>query len=102
MGASFLRADLRGTEIEWAELAGADFRGAQLSGVLFCRADLTEARFATATLMAADLRGANLTGARELTAQQLSQARTDENTILPNGSRGPYRRYSGAERPVLR
>jgi hypothetical protein len=26
------------------------------------------------------------------------QARTDQETILPNGSRGPYLLYSGAEK----
>jgi hypothetical protein len=82
-------------------LRGADFREAQLGGVIFCQADLTGARFAAANLFTADLRGADLTGARELTSQQLLQARTDQNTILPNGSRGPYRRHSGAERPQV-
>jgi len=46
-----------------------------------------------------DLRGANLKGARELTSEQLMQALTDATTILPNGNRGPYIRYSGAEKP---
>jgi hypothetical protein len=30
---------------------------------------------------------------------QLSQALTGSTTILPNGRRGPYMRYSGAEKP---
>jgi uncharacterized protein YjbI with pentapeptide repeats len=68
--------------------------------VILCQADLTEARFQGALLFAADLRGADLTGARELTSAQLSQARTDQTTILPNRSHGPYRRNSGAERPL--
>jgi uncharacterized protein YjbI with pentapeptide repeats len=67
----------------------------------FCRADLTYARFQRARFFATDLRGADLTGARELTSAQLSQARTDQNTILPDGSRGPYRRFSGAERSLV-
>jgi len=80
----------------------ADLREAQLGGVILCRADLTRARFAGAMLLAADLRGADLTGAREMTSQQLAQARTDDFTILPNGSRGPYRRNSRAERVPAR
>jgi len=28
-------------------------------------------------------------------------ARTDERTTLPNGAAGPYRKYSGAERPAV-
>jgi hypothetical protein len=73
-----------------------------LAGVILGRADLSGARFGGATLLAADLRGADLRGARELTSQQLAQARTDEYTVLPNGSNGPYRRNSGAERAVAR
>ncbi|HOL73166.1 MAG TPA: hypothetical protein PKW45_17100, partial [Bryobacteraceae bacterium] len=57
------------------------------------------ARFEDAQMFTADLRGANLQGARGLTAAQLSQARTDERTILPNGRTGPYVKGSGAERP---
>jgi uncharacterized protein YjbI with pentapeptide repeats len=78
----------------------ADLRGAKLNGTDLCRAFLVGARFEGAHLQAADLRGANLKGARELTSEQLSQCRTDANTILPNGSNGPYLRRSGAERPV--
>jgi hypothetical protein len=48
----------------------------------------------------ADFRGANLEGARELTSEQLQHALTDRTTILPNGSRGPYTRHSGAEKPA--
>jgi hypothetical protein len=43
---------------------------------------------------------ANLAGARGLTAKQLLQTLTDETTILPNGTFGPYVRRSGAERPL--
>jgi uncharacterized protein YjbI with pentapeptide repeats len=87
MGASFTDCDFRESN-----LRGADFSGAVLSG----------ARFGGAVLFSADLRGANLRGARELTSDQLCQARTDQRTILPNGKQGPYLRHSGAERPALR
>ncbi len=85
-----------------ASLRDADLREAQLGSVTLCQADLTGARFGRTVLFAADLRGADLTGAREMTSQQLMQARTDDTTILPNGSRGPYRRSSGAERVGVR
>ena len=78
----------------------ADFREAQLSGVNLGRSELRRVRFRGAKLFAADLRGSDLTGALELTANQLAQARTDESTTLPNGSRGPFRRFSGAERLI--
>jgi uncharacterized protein YjbI with pentapeptide repeats len=53
---------------------------------------------AGANLLAADFCGADLSGARDVTQQQMQQARTDACTILPNGSRGPYIRFSGAEK----
>jgi uncharacterized protein YjbI with pentapeptide repeats len=56
------------------------------------------ARFQGAVTFGADFRGANLAGAAGLTPRQLMQARTDQETILPNGSRGPYLLYSGAEK----
>jgi hypothetical protein len=33
-----------------------------------------------------------------MTADMLSQSLTDHRTILPNGTQGPYRKFSGAER----
>jgi uncharacterized protein YjbI with pentapeptide repeats len=99
--AKFSRADFGASQFDRAVLADADFRHADLTGANFSRSDLSNAHFGGAKLFAADLRAANLTGAHELTATHLTQARTDEATILPNGSKGPYRRYSGAERPVL-
>jgi hypothetical protein len=44
------------------------------------------------------MRGANLQGARELTPNQLAQARTDSTTILPDGAKGPYMKHCGHER----
>jgi uncharacterized protein YjbI with pentapeptide repeats len=63
-------------------MRGGDFGNAKLSG----------ARFGAAQLAMADFRGADLTGALELTGDQLSKALTDATTVLPNGSRGPFHR----------
>jgi hypothetical protein len=79
-----------------------DFRDANLGGAKFCGADLTLARFGGARMLAADMRGANLDGAREMSMEQLSQSLTDRTTVLPNGRRGPYMRYSGAEKPRIK
>ncbi len=51
-------------------------------------------------MLGADLRAANLAGARGLSREQLSQALTDDSTVLPNGKPGPYIKYSGAEQPI--
>jgi uncharacterized protein YjbI with pentapeptide repeats len=99
-GGKFMRADLTGSNFDRACLRHSDLREARLGSVNLCRADLAGARMGGAILQACDLRGADLTGARELTSQQLIQARTDSNTILPNGTAGPYRRGFGAERPI--
>jgi len=32
-------------------------------------------------------------------AEQLGMSVTDQTTILPNGKKGPYMKYSGAEKP---
>jgi uncharacterized protein YjbI with pentapeptide repeats len=81
-----------------AELRDVDFREARMRGGEFGRAVLSGARFGGAQFQIVDFRGANLRGARELTAEQLSQALTDPSTTLPNGSFGPYLKNSGAER----
>ena len=78
------------------------FREASLTGADFCQATLCSARFGDAKLFAADLREANLQGAREMTADQLSQARTSAGTTLPSGKRGVYLKGSGSERSGMR
>ncbi len=83
-----------------ADMRGCDFREARLRGGDFCRAILAGARFAKAQLVTVDFRGANLQGARELTAEMLMQSLTDQTTTLPNGKKGPFMKFSGAEKPV--
>ena len=69
-------------------MRGGEFAGAVLAG----------ARFEGAKLLTVDFRGADLRGVRDLTAEQLLQALTDAATTLPNGTKGPYMKYSGAEK----
>jgi uncharacterized protein YjbI with pentapeptide repeats len=98
-GSHFMRVELLQCSFYDARLSHADFRDARIRGGDFSRAVLEGARFGGAQMFTADFRGANLRGARELTSEQLTQSFTDQATILPNGSRGPYLRHSGAERP---
>jgi uncharacterized protein YjbI with pentapeptide repeats len=98
--AKFVRSEIIQCIFRDASLHQADFRDVRFRGGDFSRAALKGARFGGALLHTADFRGANLLGARELSPEQLQQALTDDTTILPNGKRGPYLRYSGAEKPV--
>lgn len=100
LSARFQNACLEAVRLVSADLTGADFREASLSGSDFSQAVLRSARMDGANLLGTDLCGADLTGARGLTQHQLQKARTDSSTILPNGSRGPYIRFSGAEKPA--
>jgi serine/threonine protein kinase, bacterial len=77
--ANFRDANLTGAFLSYANLAGADLRGANLSS----------AHLSYANLNGANLSGANLTGAR-VTPEQLSQAKTNWRTIMPNGKRGLF------------
>ena len=75
---------------------------ANASGALPWRtslASVANSRFSGADLNAANLTSAVLQGARELSPQQLGLARTSNGTTLPNGTKGPFMRGSGAERP---
>ena len=101
--AQFKEADLIQCVLRQTDLrALRDFREAlPFRGGDFWKSTLAGARFGDAKFAMADLRGADLTGAREMTADQLSQSLTDQSTVLPNGSRGPFMRRSGAEKPKL-
>ena len=88
--ARFDRADLRQSSFWKATLCGSSFQNARLNIADLEGADLTGARFNDAATMGANLRGANLRAAQGLTQTQLGQARTDRETILPDGSHGPF------------
>lgn len=67
-GRDFVRADLRGAQLEHLDLRGKDFRGADAAGAIFTGslldgADLTQTDLQGADLRDTCLRGAALTGA---------------------------------------
>ena len=84
-------ADLRRTRLAGASLAVSDLRRADLRDVDLREGSLFSAELEGAELDGADLRGANLRCAAGLTDSQLAGATTNAATILPDGSRGPFR-----------
>lgn len=78
-----------------ADLSDADFYGCDLSGSDFGRRYaedgdpplrppvLTNARFTSAKLTGTNLRGVYLRTVRGLTPEQLAEAITDDNTVMP-------------------
>lgn len=80
--ASLTRANLRDANLGRAYLSNSDLEGADLRG-----ADLSFAYLNHANLKGANLCGANLANAK-ITEEQLSLAKTNWATIMPNGKRG--------------
>ncbi|MFD9127649.1 pentapeptide repeat-containing protein [Kitasatospora sp. NPDC059571] len=88
------RRNHRGADLVGARLAGADLRGANLRGAYLIAADLSRADLRSADLIGADLRdadlsGADLTGSLFLTQPQLTAARGDAATRIPDGLTRP-------------
>ncbi|GJE17635.1 pentapeptide repeat-containing protein [Methylobacterium marchantiae] len=71
-------AFIRRTNLDGANLQGADLSRADASGAFFRNADFKGAR-----LVGTILKGADLTGAVNLTERQLASAVLDEQTRLP-------------------
>lgn len=82
--ANLQKAKLVGANLHRAYLSFADLEGADLRN-----ADLTEAYLRNANLREANLCGADLTGAL-ISNEQLSAARTNWATIMPNGRKGSW------------
>ncbi|MDB9313515.1 serine/threonine-protein kinase [Spirulina sp. CS-785/01] len=80
--ASLAEAVLRDANLGRAYLSGADLEGADLRG-----ADLSHANLTRANLKNANLCGANLKGAK-VKEEQLSLAKTNWFTVLPQGRKG--------------
>ncbi|WP_162468266.1 pentapeptide repeat-containing protein [Streptomyces adustus] len=121
-GATLTGADLSGATLTRTILVGATLTGALLSGatltdVNLSRATLTEAslfmatltnaRLDQATFKEADLRDADLSCSRGLTLEQVTSARTDEDTKLPatfyvsTGASVPIPRSPDGKRPPV-
>lgn len=88
------RPNHRGADLVGAGLTRARLRGANLRGALLVAADLRDADLRHADLTGADLRdarlgGADLTGALFVTPAQLTAARGDAATRLPQGLERP-------------
>lgn len=79
-GAIFIGADLTGVDFAGADLTGVRFERANLAGAKFAGADIKLAKFTGAKLY-----GADLSGALNATAEQLSEACADGDTMLPEG-----------------
>jgi hypothetical protein len=82
-GRSLRGQDLVGRDLRREALRGADLRGALLIGADLRRADLRVADLLGADLRGADLRGSDLGDALYLTTPQLTAARGDDATRIP-------------------
>ena len=80
-GADLSHLDLSGADLSGADLSSADLNDADLSG-----ANLRETYLVETDLSDTDLSGANLRDARGVTDKQLLQAKTLEDTTMPDGS----------------
>jgi hypothetical protein len=85
-GADLLKARLRKVDLHRAHLQGADLSMADLTGAKLSRARLQDANFSQAILKDVDLYKANLAGARNLTGEQLAQAKRLYGATMPDGS----------------
>lgn len=82
----FLAADLTDCDFYGCDLTGSDFgrRYAEEGDHPLPPAVLTNARFTKAKLKGTNLRGVDLRTVRGLTPEQLKEAITDDNTLMPS------------------
>jgi len=81
--ANLREADLRGANLLEANLTGADLEKASLSKADIWGATLREANLRRADLWGASLRGADLAEAKGLSQGQVEKANADKHTKLP-------------------
>jgi len=81
-GADLMEANLMGANLWEAVLEVANLWGANLEGARLEEANLEGANLRKADLMEANLTGAELMGAKELTIEQLCEAKTLYKSIL--------------------
>jgi uncharacterized protein YjbI with pentapeptide repeats len=84
--ADLLSADLTNVDLHQAHLEHADLSQANLTGARLSRANLQSANFSQTVLANADLFKADLRSARNLTDEQLAQARRLWGAIMPDGT----------------
>jgi uncharacterized protein YjbI with pentapeptide repeats len=89
-GANLRRAVLEEAELGSANLQGADLTMANLQEAFLRRANLQEAFLSRVNLQGTDLQRANLRGAREITRDQMREARTLKGATLPDGATLPF------------
>jgi uncharacterized protein YjbI with pentapeptide repeats len=84
--------NLGGADLNHANLTGANLSNSNLSGANLTNANLTNANLSNANFSQANLSNANLTGAKcggyVCPTEKFSNANTNGNTIMPDGSRG--------------
>ena len=88
--ANLKEADLRGASLIEANLTGADLEKASLSRADLCGADLREANLRRTDLHGASLRRADLAGAKGLSQWQIEKANADKHTKLPPDLQRPH------------
>jgi pentapeptide repeat protein len=98
--ATLSRADLSGADLSDTDLSEARLNGANLSGADLTDALLDQADFAGASLAGADLSGTNLLEVRNLTQDQIDEARGDLLTVLPSHLSRP-RSWTGTVSKVV-
>lgn len=89
--ANLSKATLVGANLSNANLSKATLFEANLSGADLNDANLIGANLSKANLSKADLIGADLEGAKNITCEQLRQAKTLERATLPDGTWLPGR-----------
>lgn len=86
--ANLTNARLEGTHLGMANLEGADLSRAHLEGANLWGVRLEGTNLSGARLRGADLGGTDLRGAESLTREQIGEAVTDGDTVLPDDLKG--------------
>lgn len=107
LGANLQGADLRGANLEGAYMSGIDLRRADLGRAVLKGADLRWADLGQAVLRRANLEEANLResillgtdmeGALQVDWKNLEGALMDDDTIQPDGTKGPVKKSTAAK-----
>jgi hypothetical protein len=82
-------ADLSGADLKPADLSGVEPKPTDVSDTNLSHTNLRGANLSSANLSGADLRGVDLTDAREVTDDQLTEAKSLEGATMPNGQNYP-------------